>query len=130
MRAQKFCKTREELSSKLSLLQASANAKFRRYHLELSKLAKYKELEGRFVVQPVAIGTMGAPGASTDSFHRDLGRRIELASGDRRATEFLLQRVSVEVQRGNAAAVQGSLPSGATSRESDDSGDRMPNPRV
>ena len=35
MRAQKFCKTREKLSSKLPLLQASSNAKFRRYHFDL-----------------------------------------------------------------------------------------------
>ena len=79
---------------------------------ERSKSSKYRELENRYVVQPVAIETLGVMGPSTDSFLRDLGRRIELASGDSRATSFLLQRVSVEIQRGNAAAVNGSLPAG------------------
>ena len=79
---------------------------------ERSKSSKYRELESRYVVQPVAIETLGVMGPSTHSFLRDLGRRIELASEDSRATNFLLQRVSVEIQRGNAAAVNGSLPAG------------------
>ena len=79
---------------------------------ERSKSSKYAELESRYVVQPVAFETLGVIGPSTDSFLHDLGKRIERASGDRRATEFLLQRVSIEIQRGNAAAVQGSLPTG------------------
>ena len=78
---------------------------------ERSKLAKYRELESRYVVQPVAIETLGVIGPSTDTFLRDVGKRVERASGDLRATDFLLQRFSVEIQKGNASAVLGSLPS-------------------
>lgn len=77
---------------------------------EKSELASHKELKTRFVVKPFAIETSDVLGAPTDSFVRDLGKRIGLASEDRRATEFLHQRVSFEVQRGNAAAVHGSHP--------------------
>ena len=43
-------------------------------------------------------------------FIKDLGRRMSVVTGDVRETSFLLQRLSVAVQRGNAASVKGSLP--------------------
>ena len=79
---------------------------------ETSKLTKYRELESRYIVQPIAFETLGVAGKSTEAFLKDLGRRIEAASGDRRASEFLLQRISIEIQRGNSAAVMGTLPTG------------------
>jgi len=42
----------------------------------------------------------------------EIGRRIAEVSGERRATSFLLQRLSLSVQRGNVAAVLGTLPPG------------------
>ena len=77
---------------------------------ERSKTTKYRELESRLLIQPVAIETLGPFGQSTEFFLRDLGKRIEVESGDERATEILLQRLSVEIQRGNAAAVNGTFP--------------------
>ena len=41
---------------------------------------------------------------AADFIHR-LGRRITAVSGERRATEFLLQRLSVATQHGNAMSV-------------------------
>ena len=41
--------------------------------------------------------------------HHQSGRRITKATGERRATEFLLQRLSVAIRRGNAAAVLGTV---------------------
>ena len=46
-------------------------------------------------------------GEDADDFVHELGRRITAVTGERRATEFLLQRLSVAIQRGNAIAVQG-----------------------
>ena len=40
-------------------------------------------------------------------FFRELGRRIKDESGEPQAHQCLLQRISVAVQRGNAAAVLG-----------------------
>ena len=42
-------------------------------------------------------------------FLRDLGRRIALESGEPRSTDYLLQRLSVAVQRGNEASVRGGM---------------------
>ena len=38
---------------------------------------------------------------------REVGRRIALETGEPRSTDFLLQRLSVAVQRGNCASVWG-----------------------
>ena len=56
---------------------------------------------------PVAVETLGALGNGADELMRDLGRRISEVTRERRATEFLLQRLSVDIQRGNAASVLG-----------------------
>ncbi len=76
--------------------------------VEERKSAKYAHLAPQFIIQPVAIETSGAIGPSTLSFLEKLGRRIHLATGDPRSTQFLLQRLSVVVQRGNTAAILGS----------------------
>lgn len=44
-----------------------------------------------------------------DDFIHKLGRRVAGVSGEKRATEFLLQRPSVAIQRGNAASVMGTV---------------------
>ena len=56
---------------------------------------------------PVAVETLGALGDGADELMRDLGRRISEVTRERRATEFLLQRLSVAIQCGNAASVLG-----------------------
>ena len=40
---------------------------------------------------------------------KELGRRIQLKSGERRSCSFLMQRLSVAIQRGNSVAVLGTL---------------------
>jgi hypothetical protein len=42
-------------------------------------------------------------------FFRDVGRRVAAETGEPRSLQFLLQRVSVAVQRGNAACVIGTV---------------------
>ena len=51
---------------------------------------------------PVAIETLGAIGPKSLVFLKELGWRARQQSGDERAPSFLLQRLSVAVQRGNA----------------------------
>ena len=50
-----------------------------------------------FVPVPVAVETMGALGEEASDFLHDLGKRIERVTGERRATEYLLQRISVAI---------------------------------
>ena len=48
---------------------------------------------------------VGAYGKEAQSFIHQIGRRIVSVTGERRATEFLWQRLSVAIQRGNASCV-------------------------
>ena len=70
---------------------------------------KYEELAQRFLFTPVAFETMGSAGNSTKNFIESLGAKIREETGDVRSTYFLLQRISIAIQRGNAISVLGSL---------------------
>ena len=52
---------------------------------------------------------MGSWGADAKSFLTDVGNRVKRATENPRAMEYLRQRVSIEIQRGNAAAVIGTV---------------------
>ncbi|MEL6816548.1 MAG: ubiquitin carboxyl-terminal hydrolase family protein [Cyanobacteria bacterium J06598_3] len=72
---------------------------------ENAKCRKYEGLSQRFRLQPVAFETTGTCGPSTRTFVKELGNRLTAVSGDRRETEWLRQRLSIAVARGNAASV-------------------------
>ena len=57
----------------------------------------------------VAVETHGGLGEEACHFMQELGRRITSVTGERRATEFLIQRLSVAIQRGNASCVLGTV---------------------
>jgi len=57
----------------------------------------------------VAVETSGVLGPEALQLLQDLGHRLREATGEQRSYQFLLQRVSVAVQRGNRVAVVGSL---------------------
>jgi len=42
----------------------------------------------------------------------ELGGRLAALTGDSRSLAFLRQRIGIAIQRGNAAAIRGTLPSG------------------
>jgi len=81
---------------------------------EAKKKLKYSRLSATYRFRPVAMESAGAVGEDAADFLQELGRRIAAVTGEPRSTEFLLQRLSVAVQRGNAACVLGAC--------SDDSG--------
>ena len=60
-----------------------------------------------FFFQPIAFETMGVWGPSTQELIRDLSQRISTQTGEPRVGEFLRQRISIEIQRGNAMFVRG-----------------------
>jgi len=76
---------------------------------ESRKVTKYQELvaSGDFLFAPVAIETLGTWGPSAIALCQDLGARIAQVTGDPRSLAFLKQRLSLAVQRGNAASVLG-----------------------
>ena len=75
------------------------------------KVGKYAHLSPAFTFTPVAIETMGVLGPRTAAFLRDLRRRIRQETGEAKSKFFLLQRLAVAVQRGNAASILGSYKS-------------------
>jgi hypothetical protein len=76
---------------------------------EDKKKAKYSNLSATYCFVPIAVETLGSIGDDASNFFHQLGRRIAHVTGERRATEFLLQHLSVAIQRGNAASVLGTV---------------------
>ena len=81
---------------------------------ETRKVTKYSEIasSGDFIFAPIAVETLGVWGTSALAICEEIGGRAALLSGDPRATSFLKQRLSLAVQRGNAASVAGTHPQG------------------
>ena len=70
---------------------------------------KYAELKASHHFVPVAIETTGVCGPETLQFLCELGHRLKAETGEPRFLQFLFQRISVAMQRGNAAAVLGTI---------------------
>ena len=70
-----------------------------------AKIRKYADLPRAVTFVPVAVETLGPICSDGIEFITELGRRIASVSGDTRDTAFLFQRISIAVQRGNAASV-------------------------
>src|SRR6218665_3838971 len=76
------------------------------------KTAKYALLPATYVFVPIAFETLGPVNAEGAEFLSELGRCISSVSGDQRETNFLLQRLSICVQRHNAIAFRGTFQDG------------------
>jgi len=78
---------------------------------EGKKRAKYSQLvnSGQHIFVPIAIETLGAWGPAAQEICAEIGGRIARCTGDVRSSSFLRQRIDIAIQRGNAAAVLGTL---------------------
>ena len=72
---------------------------------EKAKITKYAALQDRYRFVPIAFETTGVVGKETDSFISELGRRMSGSTGNRREVEWLRQRLSIAIIRGNAASI-------------------------
>ncbi len=92
--------------------QSASGAALVAARAEQGKAAKYASLisSNSLAFAPVAIETLGAWGPSATELCRKLGARLANVSQDPRAHFFLVQRLGLAVQRGNAASVAGTLP--------------------
>ena len=79
---------------------------------ERKKTRKYAALATRYFFAPVAIETLGSMGNEAFCFLKELGRRLEKTTQDNREPAFLFQRVSLAIQRCNAACVLAIVPMG------------------
>lgn len=77
----------------------------------LKKKDKYAAL-GAYLFVPVAVETTGCFGLEAKTFLAEVGKRLRDRGLDPRSGSFLLQRLSIAVQRGNAASVMGTFGPG------------------
>ena len=78
-------------------------------HAEEEKVKKYPHLDRRYLFQPVALETTGVVGPDSMPFMKELGVQIRRVTGEARSFVFLMQRIIVAVQMGNAISVLGTL---------------------
>ena len=78
---------------------------------EKSKLLKYQEIRKDYHMIPIAVETFGAWGPEGAHFIKNLGKKIQSLSGEKRSTFYLLQSISMATQRGNAASILGTVKS-------------------
>jgi hypothetical protein len=76
---------------------------------ESRKATKYMSLSARYIFTPVAVESLGALGDEALAFFRDVGRRITAVTAEPRSFQFLMQRLSVAIQYGNAACITGTV---------------------
>ena len=69
------------------------------------KCKKYMGLPPGHFFSPVAIETLGAIGPKSLALLKELGRRIRAETGEPKSREYLLQRLSVAIQRGHCTSV-------------------------
>ena len=77
--------------------------------LAVNKSEKYRDLEQHYIFCPVAVETMGPIDEESLKFLSAIGRHITEISGEPRESQFLFQRLSIIIQRGNAASFKGSF---------------------
>ena len=75
-----------------------------------SKTDKYTRLASTHIFCPFAIETAGAWHETAIEVTQEMiGRRITVVTEDTRETEFLFQRLSMALQRGNAVSFQNTM---------------------
>ena len=90
---------------KISSKKAGSAAELR----EDQKLKHYKDLTNYHFV-PVAVETYGAWGSQGLNLIKEIGKRICEVTGEKKSTFYLLQNISMAIQRGNASCVIGTVP--------------------
>ena len=80
---------------------------------EAAKMEKYRELINRIIFVPLGFETIGGWGSECSKLVTEIGNLVMKKTGEKRASVFLRQRLSVAIQRGNAASILGSFPPGS-----------------
>ncbi|XP_055337892.1 speckle targeted PIP5K1A-regulated poly(A) polymerase-like [Paramacrobiotus metropolitanus] len=81
------------------------------------KAGLYLYLQGRYIFVPLAFETLGPWGKSASRLVKEIGKRLQQHTGEPRSHEYLRQRLSLEIQRGNAASVLGTMEGAAALNE-------------
>ena len=76
---------------------------------EQIKEAKYSHLDPSHLFIPIAFETSGSLGPTTAGFLKELAHLISRENDEPLAHQYLLQRLSVAIQRGNAVSIWGTF---------------------
>ncbi|CAK1588081.1 unnamed protein product [Parnassius mnemosyne] len=76
---------------------------------KLSKWRKYESLRDDYILVPFALETIDPWGPRAVKFLKELHPRLVVAASDKRAGSFLALRLSIAIQRVNAASVLGTI---------------------
>jgi hypothetical protein len=77
---------------------------------EKKKFRKYQGALSQYLFVPFAVETLGPFGEEAQDLVKELGRRIYDNTGEIRSKSFLIQRISIAIQRGNAASIFSTIP--------------------
>ena len=77
---------------------------------EDKKREKYAFLSDSYHFVPLGFETLGSWGSDASLLISRIGKKITDRTGELRATDFLRQRISIDIQRGNAISILGTLP--------------------
>lgn len=84
---------------------------------EAFKKDLYQHLEPMFHFIPICVETLGPWGDEGKKLVRKIGAMLKEVSGEKRSTSFLIQRISVAIQKGNAASIMGTVPADSSLEE-------------
>ena len=77
---------------------------------EKKKINHYNDLADQFIFIPVATETSGVIGNIGLNFIKKIGSKIAEVTNEKRSTAYLIQRISIAIQKGNAASIMGTIP--------------------
>ena len=94
-----------------SHIQATANsAGSAAKSAAVNKTIKYNDLMTTHIFVPITVETSGTWCKQSAQFIEDFGKRINAITNDSLETNYLFQRLSVALQRGNAVAFSNTFP--------------------
>ena len=72
-------------------------------------MAKYEHLDSSHFFVPFAVETSRVLGEAAEEFVRELGQHLCMTTEENHSHEYVLQRISIALQMGNAAVVLGTM---------------------
>ena len=77
----------------------------------------YEEIKQNYHFVAFAVETIGLWASETRKLIQIIGRRLNEITGDKRSRHFFIQRLSLDIQRGNYECILGSLPKSDSLKE-------------
>ena len=66
--------------------------------------------QDRYFLTPIGFETLGSWGTDASAIVKEIGHKLAAQSGEQRAASFLIQKISIELQRRNACSILGTFP--------------------